>query len=353
MKKKFRNRGLPSLKESAIDRRRQVVTGRAKVGGGIPPRLFLWGLAVLVLGGVAYIWQAQRELEAQRGKLLVKQRTTKSLLAPKLLPLRDQVEGYAQSLARDASLKSTIDQIDASVNWQQVLGAPGVYLRLRKEEALSTEAIRKAAAGSLRDGFTSCAFSDRRAKVPTLGQECLQSTECERGEYCNEYSRCQRPSSPFNMRMLYRALSVLSEEWETEVRGTNSDTKLEVLDGTLESITQVDIPIAIEIRQRARYATVVIDEDPPDGMPPAKGDEFESPAERVQRVAHQAWVGVWDLQADSLLAQVKTHAYGELRSAGTRPARGGPASEAARARQANSCAIALEFKEKVRSVARP
>src|SRR5690606_7340777 len=92
---------------------------------------------------------------------------------------------------------------------------------------------------------------------------------------------------------------------------------------------------------------LVLDEDPMEGLPQAIAGSFESDSERVQRAAHMARVGIWDLDQDKLLARVHAEASGELRSAGTKKAEGGPASEAARARQANSCSLALQFKPRV------
>jgi hypothetical protein len=342
MKKKFRNTGLPSLHESRAERHRQIVTGRAKVGGGIPPKLFAWGLAVLLGGGFLYFRSAQAELEEQRAGILLKQRATAKLLEPKLNPLRDQVEGFAKQLATDAP-----DEVDPHHDWTKLLASSGVYLRARLDDARTVESLRKVAKETLRDGFTSCAFVDNRAKLPTSGKACRESTECESGQYCNEFSACQLPSSPFNMRMLYRALSVLSPAWVKELEDTNSDYKLLALERTLEGVTQVDIPIAIEIHQRAKFAAIVLDEDPKDGVPKRIPNTFETELERVQRVPHFARVGIWDLKESRLLARFRGEAEGTLRSAGTAVAAGGPESEAARARQANSCSLALQFKQKV------
>ncbi len=340
--KKFRNQGLPALNESRFDRRRQMVTGRAKVGGGIPPRLFGLGLLVLLVGGVLYFRNAQAELERQRDAILQKQRATAKLLTPRLTPLRDRIEAYALELAQPGA-----DYIDREVDWRKLLAEPGVYLRVLSTSATTAESLREAATDSLRDGFTSCAFLDRKAQLPTSGQACKESTDCTSGEFCNEFSFCQRPSSPFNMRMVYRALSILSPEWVSTLRETNSDYKLVAMDRTLESVTRVDIPIAIDIRERAQFAVIVLDEDPPEGVPASLPGVFESEAERVQRVAHFARVGVWDLKEGQLLARVRSEASGALRSAGTKAPDGGAESQAARARQANSCALALSFKARL------
>jgi hypothetical protein len=342
VKEKFRNRGLPTLNEAAVDRRRQLVSGRAKVGAGIPPKLFLWGLVVLIVGGLLYFRAAQAELEEQRQAILLKQRATEKLLSPRLLPLRTKVEEFAKQLARPDP-----DQVDPSVDWKALLASPGVYLRARKIDVSDSAKLRAAGNDSLRDGFTSCAFSDKRAQPPTSGIPCKQSTDCETGQHCNEFHVCRRPVSPYNMRLLYRALEVLSPKWVQEVEDTNSDYKLLALERSLEAVTQVDIPIAIEVGQRAKFAAVVVDEEPEAGLPKANPGAFESESERLQRTAHFATVGIWDLQADKLLARVRAEASGSLRSAGTRTNEASPGAGAALARQANNCALALAFKQRV------
>lgn len=341
MDKKFRNRGLPSLNEQARLRHRQITTGRV-APGGLPPKVFLWGLVVLIVGGFLYFRSAQSELEEQRRGVMTKQRATAKLLGPKLIPLRDKVEAGALELAKPGK-----DFVDTHVDWSSVFSSPSVYLRVRQSSAVNPELLREAASASLRDGFTSCLISDAKAQSPVSGKVCKNSSECERGELCNQFEHCQRPSSPFNMRMLYRALSVLSEKWVSEVRDAGTDYALVGYERGLDSITKVDIPMAIDIYQKARYSIVVLDEDPKGGLPAEIPNAFELDSERVQRSAHFARVGVWDLKSGKLLARIRAEAAGELRDVGTRAPSGGPESAAARARQANSCGLALSFKTAV------
>lgn len=333
------NAGLPSLLESRLNRKRQLVTGKAAVGG-LPPKVFLWGLFVLVLGGFLLFWRAQVDLDEQRQTILTKQRATAKLLSPKLLPMRDQIEAGAQALVEGG--KNTVD---TSVDWQKLFASPGLYLRVRLEDAKSEETLRKASALSLRDGFSACLIQDPNATLPTSGKECVESNDCETGQYCNEYKFCQRPSSPFNMRMLYKSLVVLSEKWVSEVREAGTEYALIGYDRSLDSVTQVDLPIAIDVYQRAKYAVIVLDEDPEQGLPEEIPGAEESKAERVQRVAHPARIGVFQLPSGKLLARVRDTAGGELRDVGTQKPPGGAESAAARARQANSCGLALGFRD--------
>lgn len=334
--------GLPSLHDSRLNRKRQLVTGRVNVGG-LPPNVILWGLAVLVVGGFLYFWDAQAELEEQRRSVMTKQRATSKILAPKLIPMRDTIEKGVKELSADGK-----ERVAEDVDWDKILMTPGVYLRARLEDAKDLETLRSVSSEALRDGFSACLIRDPSAKPATSGKECRDSNECEAGQFCNEYKACQRPSSPFNMRMLYRALHVLSDKWVNEVREAGTEYAITAYDRSLDSTTKIDLPIAIEVYQRSKYAIVVLDEDPKGGLPkPLLTNELESAALRVQRVAHPARVGIWELPSGKLLARVRAHADGELREVGTRRSPTGLESEAVLARQANNCALALDVRNQL------
>lgn len=319
-----------------------MATGKTAIGG-IPPRTFLLGLLILVVGGFLYFRSAQSKLEEQRGRIMAKQRAVAQALGPKLIPMRDHIEqGMAELLEEPFSA-----HIEEHVDFAQLFSRPGIYLRLRASDARDLEQARKAAQRSLREGFTACLMRDEKASPPTEGTACKQSQDCAPGELCNEFDVCQRPSSPFNMRLLYRALHVLSDQWTLEVKEAGTELALVAYERGLDSVTEVDIPVAIDVYHRAQYAVVVLDEDPEDGLPEAVANEFESDAERVQRSAHDARVGIWSLPDGKLLAKVKARAAGALREVGAQRSRGGPEAQATRARQANNCALALDVRSKL------
>lgn len=333
--------GLISLNESRKNRRRQMVTGRAAIGG-LTPRLFGLGLLALFVFGFIYYRVQAKKLEDQRAALLSKQRAVEAALGPKLRPLRDGVEAHVQAL-KDLQTESFVKK---GVDYEGLLRSAGVYLRLRQEDVEPEEKLRKAAMSSLRDGFTACLVADPKAVAPGVGKACEESVECSAGELCTEFKVCQRPSSPFNMRLVYRAMSVLEPSWIESVRGASSDLGLIAQDRMLESITKVDVPLAIEVYQRARFALVVLDE-PFVGSAAEKADSSENPSEFLQRLPHHAKVGLWSLPEGELLANLRTEARGELRDVGQDRAVGGIESVHTRTRLANSCALALEFKEKL------
>ncbi len=333
--------GLPSLNEARAERKRQIATGRAKVGG-FPPHLVLWALVILGTAGVLYYRKSQSELEQARNALMAKQRAVAALLGPKLLPIRDKVESAAKELSAEPFPG---DFVAPGQDLEKLAETPSIYLRLRIEEASDVDKLRKAAADSLRDGFTSCLYRDPRAAAPAAGATCRISADCQAGELCTEFNVCQRPTQPFNMRLLYRALHVLSSKWTDEVHQARNELAIDAYDGGLESVTRVDVPAAIEVFQRAKLVTLVVDEAPQGGLPPAMATD-ETEAERLQRTEHMARVGIWDLKSGQLLLRMRTEAVGQLRDVG-RPASQEPAAVAARQRQANSCGLALSVKQKI------
>lgn len=338
-----RRPGLPSLNEARAERRRQLATGRARIGG-LPPQLFLWGGLVLVTFFVGYYRMAQSDLEKARNALMAKQRAVAQSLGPKLLPVRDTVESSAQELAK---APYPGDLVAPGLDVEKLTETPALYLRVRMEDAADPARLRKAATASLRDGFTSCLFRDLRASAPAEGAKCRESNQCAPGEICTEFNVCQRPAQPFNVRLLYRALHVLSSQWTDEVHQARSELAISAYDGGLDSVTRVDIPVAIEVFQRAKVFALVLDEPSSEELPEVLPEAEETEQERLQRSRHFTRVGLWDLATGEPLLRLRTEAAGELRDVAGRSTKLGVSVQAARQRQANSCALAMEVKRRV------
>ncbi len=146
------------------------------------------------------------------------------------------------------------------------------------------------------------------------------------------------------MRLAYRALRVLSSQWTDELHQADSDLAVKAYDRALDSITRTDVPVAIEVLQRSKYATIVLDELPAQGLPePLPGVE-ESDQERIQRVPHMVRVGIWELASGRNVIKWRTEANARFIPVGKRRDTGAE-SRAAQQRQANNCAVALEIRE--------
>lgn len=318
-----------------------MATGKARVYGGSPTFWFGAGIVIAVFTVVYWVW-SQRALESQKGAIMAKQRAVSQAIGPKLLPFVERVEGWVKELGSEA--KPTF--VDPSVALDALANRPGVYLRARLANTRDTKTLRGAAQRSLRDGFTSCLFVRREA---TEGPPCQRPSDCKGGMLCNEYSVCALPSQPFNLRIVYRTLRILSPEWTDRLHQADTDLKARANELDLDAVTKNDVPAAVELLARAKYFTAVLDEDPVTGLPPAiepaaPTEPDESEEERVQRVPHPARVGIWDVESGKLLVRLRTEASGEFRNVGDRPVDDAK-TVAAQRRQVNSCALALSVKD--------
>jgi hypothetical protein len=154
------------------------------------------------------------------------------------------------------------------------------------------------------------------------------------------------------MRLAYRALRVLSDDWTDALLEATSDLEVRVCERDLDAATKNDVPISIEVLARAKYATVVLDEDPEEGLPePLEDAGVETDEERVQRVAHMARVGIWDLQRDRGVLRLRREAFGKFVPVGGRVIRRAE-TVAAQNRQANSCALATAVRKAAEEASR-
>jgi hypothetical protein len=326
------------LNEARAERRRAIVFGRARMPA-LPPYFWLWLAVGLATFSVVYWRIEQGRLESEKSAVMAKQRAVARSLGSKLVPLRDRIESWVTELAGPYAG----DHVAGEASSERVSERPGVYLRLHLAEARSASSIRKAAQSSLRDGFTSCLFVDQGG--PPRGPEvrCRTTSDCEAGMLCNEYRVCARPSHPYNLRLAYRALRVLSNEWTDELHQAGSSLAVAAYDRDLAAVVRSDVPVAIELLSRAKYFTAVLDENASAGLPPALADAGETPDERLQRVAHPVRVGIWDLTSGKLVLRLRREAVGQPLPVGERVVRT-PETAFAAQRQANNCALALSVK---------
>ena len=333
-----RERGLPSVNQAKAEQRRAVVFGRVRLSG-VPPHFWLWSLTGIGLFFVVYWRIAEGHLESTKAQVMAKQRAVARTIGPSILPFRDKVERWATELAGPYPG----DHVEPGAPYEQIRQSPGVYLRLRLANAKTAKDIRKAARVSLHDGFTSCMFLQKEAADPTQGPPCRTTSQCSPGKLCNEWNVCGDAPIPYNMRLAYRTLRVLSNEWTDELHATTNELAVSAYERDLDSVTRYDVRIAAEILARSKYFTLVLDEDPAEGLPKELPDAGESPEERVQRVGHPARVGIWDLTNDKQLLRLRSNAAGRFVPMGQRVIRD-PAIVAAQERQVNGCQLALEVR---------
>lgn len=301
-------------------------------------KFWLWALIAIIALTIFYWKKTQSECEAYRTRILTKQRSILQEAGPLYVSLRDKVERWTISNAQQIIQPDFVDpefakSLDAEMS-APLLKQPGIYLRLAQPNALSVEAIRKTSQRSLRDAFTAC-FLHTPHLPATDGATCKKSKDCARGEVCNELERCITPTQPYNLRVAYKGLRVLSDDWVHLVETTDEPLKLRLYETDIDESMANDVPTAIDLLTRAKYFLVVIDEIP-QGL---KVDDEELLEQTVQSEVHPTRVALYDLTSDKLLMRVTKTADVTI------PAIPGDASniEAVR-RQVLNCALADEVR---------
>lgn len=333
-----RERGLAPLNEARQTRRRAIVLGRVRVREAAPR---FWGLTIIgiVLFTVIYYRCFESRVDEQKAELARRQRATAVALGDAAPALRSKLEAWVAELA---ALSLPTPKLSRELSLEALANGPGIYLRIPLSEAGAPSRIRKAAAGSLHDGFTACLFVGR-AGDPTQGTACKATSQCGPGELCNEWGVCAVPSQPYNARLLYEALRVIGPEWTQALEEARDDLQVRAMELDLEDASKHEVVAAAELARRSKYFTLVLDEAPEGQAPAPLADE--SPAEGLQVVDHFARVGVWDIEKGTLLLAARVEAAASLR--GGSASRGSIPLEVQRAqqRQANSCAAAEEVRD--------
>jgi hypothetical protein len=312
------------------------------VRGQPAPHFWVWTGVILATFSVIYWKVSQGKLLGQKSAVMARQRAIALTLAPEVVPFRDRMERWVQELAGPW----VGDRVDPNVDFERVQKAPGVYLRLRIENASDARSIRKAAEVSLHDGFVACMFVRAGLGDPSRGPACRTPGDCAPGLLCNEYDVCSPPPKPYNLRLAYRALRVLSSEWTDELHQATSDLEVRLRERDLERVVHDDVPIAMQMFQNAQFFTLVLDENPERGLP-EKVDQRETEEQRVQRSAHWARVGIWDFATGRLLVRLRREASARVVPVGEAVDQAAlrPESRFAQQRQVNSCALALAVRE--------
>src|SRR6185369_4852687 len=336
----MRERGLPSLNQARAERRRALVYGKVALRA-MPPHFWLWVVVGMAAFGVIYWRVTEGRLESRKSAVMAKQRAIAVALGPKIQPFRDQVEGWVRELSADGPS----DFVALGDELKDLREAVSVYLRLRRENTKTSKQIRKSAQASLHDGFTSCLFVSPTG-LPPQGNACHLTSECLPGQLFNEWNVCAPPPRPYNMRLAYRALRVLSSEWTDELHAADTDLGVNAYDRDLDSVAKHDVPVAVEIMNKARFFTLVIDEEPAGGLPKPTPGSQETPEEQLQRTPHFARIGVWDIATKSPLLRLRTQAAADFVAMGGHPTISQETS-AAQARQANSCALGLAVRSRI------
>ena len=334
-------RGLPSIHKARETRNKRVRP---------PLRAVVWFGIVLAVALSLYWFRSSSNVEKDRAALMADQRAVEAELGKKWYPLRDATEAMTQALAA-APAQDVVEKEElAKFAFQE---KPGIYLRMRTDDAKTPESIRAAAKGSMRDGFTSCLMKTA-GEDPIAGASCTAARDCASGQICNDMGHCAAPTQPYNLRLAYRTLYVLGPDWVKDVQDAADDMRIKVLRLGFDDATKSDLPVAVDLVTKATFFLAVLDDKPASKPAPAPqptssggGDEAPSPEDLdvIGGAVYPSHIGLFRLEDKKLLLRI-TREPPATALLGGLPAKD-PKNEAARLRQAQSCWLALEVRRAI------
>jgi hypothetical protein len=320
---KPRDIGLKAIRAVRAERSRSKhgrITGRAW--------LFGIGVVLVVVGGA---WQyRERSLDNQKEALLSKQRAALTTVGAEWIPLRDNLE----KLTLEAAGPYKGDRIDPEAATWDFRSLPGIYLRMRVEDAKDVATLRSKAKDSARDSFVGCLL---RENNPSMARTAHGEVDAGSGWQ----------DQPWNLRLAYGATRILTDEWTNEVKGAEDEIHLRVFVQQYEKAKDEEIPLAIDIVKHAQFFLLALDEDVPEAkaLTPETGRNAGKITEsQLQQVPHPTRVHIVKVGGSSServkeMVRLRLEADADFRFAGARTV-SDPYTVAAMKRQVNNCALA-------------
>lgn len=234
-------------------------------------------------------------------------------------PLRDRIEKLTLEAAQ-GPFKGDFVAPEAS-KWD-FRDVPGLYLRLRVEDAKDAETLRTVSRESVKDAFTSCLLRDPASAASPEGSRDAGIV----------------PDQPWNLRQAYASTRVLSDHWADEVNASEDKMRLRVFEQQYDKARRDEIPLAIDIVKRAQFYLLVLDEDVPEAKDFAD-DAGAITSEGLQQVSHPARIHLFNLKTGAELVRLRRTGRGDFHFVGEHAVRD-PEVQAAMRRQVNNCALA-------------
>jgi hypothetical protein len=285
--------------------------------GKIPGSVWLVAGGAVVLTLVLAYLLSDRTLNTEKDEILSQQRAAVSTVGAEWYPLRDKIE----KITLDAAAKFEGDKVDLEAAKMDFRSSPGIYLRLRVDEARTAESLRAHARDSVKDAFTGCLLRE-----PNVA---LARGEPDAGT---------APDQPWNLRQAYTSTRILTDDWAKEVKASEDKDRLRVFKQQYDKAKRDEIPLAIDIIKRAQFYLLVLDEDVPEARE-LSGDAGTITEEGLQQVPHPARVIIVNLRTGAEIARLRKTAEADFHFVGEQAVRD-PEVRAAMKRQVNNCALA-------------
>jgi hypothetical protein len=318
-----RDIGLKAIRDARVER------GASKAGrvSGITWVVGISTVLAVVLG--AFIYRG-RSLDSQKDELLSKQRAAIKTVGAEWYPVRDKIE----KLTVDSAGAYKGDFVDPAATTWDLKNVPGLYLRLRTEDAKDVASLRKKAKDSARDSFVGCLIKENNPSMAAMARG-----DADAGTGWND--------QPWNLRLAYQTTRVLSDEWTDEMKASEDEIHLRVFVQQYEKATTEEIPHAIDIVKRAQYFLLVLDEDVDEAKKFAPETGFhkgEINEEALQQVVHPSRVMLVDLRktsGDPVVMRLRKSGDADFEFAGENTLRS-PYILAAMKRQVMNCNLAQQ-----------
>jgi hypothetical protein len=281
------------------------------------------GSAWLVAGGAVVVtlilayFLSDRTLSAEKDEILSQQRAAVATVGAEWFPLRDKLE----KITLDAAARFEGDKVDLEAAKMDFRSSPGIYLRLRVDDARTADSLRTHAKDSVKDAFTGCLLRE-----PNVA---LARGEADAGT---------APEQPWNLRQAYTSTRILTDDWTKEVKASEDKNRLRVFQQQYDKAKRDEIPLAIDIIKRAQFFLLVLDEDVPEARE-LSGDAGAITEEGLQQVPHPARVLIVNLRNGAEIARLRKTADADFQFVGGQPVQD-PETRAAMKRNVNNCALA-------------
>lgn len=317
MAEQKRELGLKAVHSARAER------SKSKYGKISGPVWLVAGGAVLVTLVLAY-FLSDRTLSAEKDDILAQQRAAVATVGAEWYPLRDKLE----KITLDAAADFRSDKVDLEAAKMDFRSSPGLYLRLRVDEAKSVPSLRAHAKDSVKDAFTGCLLREPNAA--------LAQGQADAGT---------GPEQPWNLHRAYSATRVLTDEWANEVKASEDKDRLRVFRQQYDKAKRDEIPLAIDIIKRAQFFLLVLDEDVPEArelsndVPDGRDAGGGITEEGLQQLPHPARILIVNLKTGAEIARLRKTAEADFQFVGEQAVRD-PEVRAAMKRQVNNCALA-------------
>jgi hypothetical protein len=287
---------------------------RSKIGRISGLFLVVSGVGVALTLLVSW-FVSTRSLAHNKEKLLSEQHAAVSSLGTKWDLLREKIETFTLEAA--GPYKG--DFVDPMVAKWDFRFLPGIYLRVRIEDAANVSELRKAIHNSVKDAFTGCLL---RETTPAIVHGDADANAASAAL-----------ETPWNLRKAYSAARVLTDEWASLVRAADDKIRLSIVEREYDKAKQVDLPALTDMMTQAEFYLLVLDEDLPANDSQVAPEELQVP--------HPARVLVMNLKTGAEVVRLRRVGNANVRVMGDKALLDSEVRAAMR-RQANNCVLANE-----------